>query len=81
MSFGLNVTTSKPVFVTSNIAKFWVNLSFSIIVFCAFLSNTLNIAKPEISSTKVLLFLSIPVLLVSTLSVLLGRKVSIYLNS
>ena len=35
----------------SNI-KFHVNLSFSIIVFCAFLSNILTVANPEILPTN-----------------------------
>ena len=52
ISFGLSITVSKPLFVTSNITKFHVNLSFSIIVFCAFLSNILTITNPEISSTN-----------------------------
>ena len=39
-------------FVTSNTAKFHVNLSFSIIVFCTFLSNILAITNLEISSTN-----------------------------
>ena len=51
ISFGSNITISKPLFVTSNIAKFHVNLSFNIIVFCAFPSNILTITNPEISST------------------------------
>ena len=52
MSFRLNITISKPLFITSSIAKFHANLSFSIIVFCAFLSNILAIANPEIDSTN-----------------------------
>ena len=50
-SLGLNASLSTPLFITSNIAKFHVNLSFSIIVFCAFLSYILTIVNPEISST------------------------------
>ena len=50
MSFGSNTTISKPLFITSNMAKFHVNLSFIIIVFCAFLSNILTIANSEISA-------------------------------
>ena len=34
----------------SSIAKFHVNFSLSIFVFCTFLSNTLIMANPEISS-------------------------------
>ena len=41
---------SKPLFVISNVAKLCGNSNFSIIVFCMFLSNTLIIASPEISS-------------------------------
>ena len=41
--FGLNITVSPPLFVTSSIAKFHVNFSFSIMAFCAFLSNTLTL--------------------------------------
>ena len=52
ISFGLHITISKPLFVTSNIAEFHVNLCFRFIVFCAFLSNILTIANPEISSTN-----------------------------
>ena len=48
ISFGSNITVSKSQFVTSNITKFHVNLSFSIIVLCAFLS----MAIPEVSSTN-----------------------------
>ena len=52
MSFGLSTTISKPLFVTSNMAKFCIHFNFTIIVFCVFLSNILTIAKPEISSTN-----------------------------
>ena len=48
ISFGSNITVSKPLFVTLDIAKFHENFSFNIIVFCAFISNTLIIANPEI---------------------------------
>ena len=51
-SFGSNFTVSLQLFVTSNIAKFHVNLSISISVFCTFLSNILTITNPEISSTN-----------------------------
>ena len=44
------MTVSKPLFVKYSIAEFHVNFSLSIIVFCTFLSNTFNMANPEISS-------------------------------
>ena len=44
---------SKPLFVISNVAKFHMNFYLSIIVLCMFLSNTLIIANPEISSMSV----------------------------
>ena len=52
VSFGSNITVSKELFVTSKVVKFHTNLSFSIIVFCAFLSNILTIVNPEILSMK-----------------------------
>ena len=51
ISFGSNITVSKPLFVTFSIAKSHVNFGLNIIVFHAFLSNTLIIANPKISST------------------------------
>ena len=47
-----NTSVSKELFVTSKVARFCTNLSFNIIVFQAFLSNTLAINNPEISSMK-----------------------------
>ena len=46
------MTVSEALFITSNITRFHINLSFTIIVFCAVLSNTLIIAKPEILFTN-----------------------------
>ena len=40
---------SKWLFVISSVARFHVNFNLSIIVFCTFLSNTLNMANPDIS--------------------------------
>ena len=80
ISFGSNITISNPLFVTSNITKFHVNLSFNIIVFCAFLSNILTIANPEISSTNgASIFINFCSFGFST--VLLQRKVSIHSKS
>ena len=50
ISFGSNIIVSKPVFVMSNVAKFHANVNLSIIVLCVFLSSTLIMANPEISS-------------------------------
>ena len=52
ISFGSNITFLKQLFITPSIARLHVNFNLSIIVFCAFLSNTLIIANPEISSTS-----------------------------
>ena len=41
---------SKPLLVISNVAEFHRNFNLSIIVLCVFLSNTLIIANPDISS-------------------------------
>ena len=41
---------SKPLLVISNIAEFHRNFNLSIIVLCVFLSSTLIIANPDISS-------------------------------
>ena len=46
--FGLNITVSKPVFVTCSNAEFHVNFNPSIIVLCTFLSNILIMANLEI---------------------------------
>ena len=63
----------------SSVAKFHVNFSLSIIVFCMFLSNTLIMANPDISSMNGdSTFIN---LLVSILCVLFGRMVMIYLRS
>ena len=50
MSFGSNINVSKPLFVMYKIARFHVNFNLSIIEFCAFLSKTLIITNPDISS-------------------------------
>ena len=44
------MTVSKLLFVISSVATFHVNFNLSIIVFCTFLSNTLIMASPDISS-------------------------------
>ena len=44
------MTVSKPLLVISNIAEFCTNFNLSIIVLCVFLSSTLIIANPDISS-------------------------------
>ena len=49
MFFRLNTTVFKPLFATSNMTKFHVNLNVSIIVFCTLLSHILTI---NISSTN-----------------------------
>ena len=41
---------SRPVLVISYIAEFHTNFNLSIIVFCVFLSSTLIIANPDITS-------------------------------
>ena len=41
---------SKPLLVISNIAEFCMNFYLSIIMLCVFLSGTLIIANPDISS-------------------------------
>ena len=64
MSFRSNTIITKPLFITSNIANFYVNLSFGIIISYAFLSNILTTVKPDISSTNSDSFLLISVLLV-----------------
>ena len=46
----LNINVSKVLFVISSVAKFHVNFSLSIIVFCTFLSNILIMSNTDISS-------------------------------
>ena len=44
------MTMSKLLFVICSVDTFHVNFNLSIIVFCAFISNTLIMARPDISS-------------------------------
>ena len=48
--FVSNVVVSKPMLVTSNVAKFHMNFNCIIIVLCVVLSSILTIASPDISS-------------------------------
>ena len=52
-SFGLNIVIPKLLFVMSNVAKFYINFNFSIIALCMFVSSTLIMANPKISSVTV----------------------------
>ena len=44
------MTVSKPLLVMSTVAEFHKKFNLSIILLCVFLSNTLIIADPDISS-------------------------------
>ena len=48
--FWINIIASELLFVMSNVAKFHMNFNFSIIMLCVFLSSTLTMANPKISS-------------------------------